>query len=78
MTKLELSSIGHRNATLGCIEGLESEFSAEYSCDLFRRMCVSQSFERQVRKEIDAGHMPWAESLTMPTVQSRYRKQEQV
>ena len=57
MTKFELYSIGLRTATLGCIEGLESEFSAEYSCDLFRRMCVSRSFEHRVKKEVDAGHV---------------------
>jgi pyruvate dehydrogenase E1 component alpha subunit len=57
MVKHEPSSTHLRAEKLGRIKGLENRFSAEFSCDLFRLMCISRAFELCVKKEVDQGNV---------------------
>jgi TPP-dependent pyruvate/acetoin dehydrogenase alpha subunit len=49
----EPSTNTRRTATLGRIKDLASEFSKEFSCEIFRRTCVSHAFELRAKQEID-------------------------
>ena len=57
MLNMETSQQKHRGQNYGKIVGLGSEYSPEFSCDLFQRMCVSRAFELNVQREVNQGNI---------------------